>query len=218
MIAILAGMLLPALNAARERGKNIRCVSNLKQLNLARVMYSNDYQEWIYPAQGMRSGSASWISTYLTLKYTTTGNFRCPSESKYPTQTAYGMNYTTFGYRWKHDKTTMVKTTRIDRILFNEGKRYNPVLFVDGITNSQQGSGDHVAVRGDYPYFYQLTPNNVYCMSARHAKVTANAILYDGSTMALDKKLGHFSTRGGDMLLYWRPSQQTPDVFKYNFY
>ena len=219
IIAILAGMLLPALNAARERGKNIRCVSNLKQLNLARIMYSNDYQEWIYPCQGMVSNSPSWVSTYLTLKYTNNGNFRCPSELKYPTQAAYGMNYTTFGYRSNHNIARMVKTNRIDRILFNGGKRYNPVLFVDGITNSQQTSGgDHVAVRGDYPYFYQLTPNNPYCMSARHAKVTANAILYDGSTMAIDKKLGHFPTRGGDMLLYWRPSQQSPDVFKYNFY
>ena len=219
IIAILAGMLLPALNAARERGKNIRCVSNLKQLNLARVMYSNDYQEWIYPCQGMASGSVSWVSMYQTLKYTQKGNFRCPSESKYPLQAAYGMNYTTFGYRANHNVARMVKTTRIDRILVNGASRYNPVLFADGVTNSQQISGsDHVAIRGDYPRFYQIEPTAIYPSSARHAKVTANAVLYDGSTMSLDKKLGHFPTRGGNMLLYWRPAQQSPDVFKYNFY
>ena len=219
IIAILAGMLLPALNAARERGKNIRCVSNLKQLHLTRVMYNNDYQEWIYPCQGMAAGSPSWVSMYQTLKYTKSSNFRCPSELKYPTQGAYGMNYTTFGYRKNHNIARMVKTSRIDRILFNGGKRYNPVLFADGVTNSQQISGsDHVAIRGDYPKFYQIDPSALYVMSARHAKVTANALLYDGSTVALDKKLGHYPTRGGDLLLYWRPSQQTPDVFKYNFY
>ena len=221
IIAILAGMLLPALNSARERGKNIRCVSNLKQLHLARVMYSNDYQEWIYPCQGMASNSPSWVSTYQTLKYTTKSNFRCPSESKYPTQAAYGMNYTTFGYRKNHNIARMVKTTRIDRILFNGGKRYNPVFFADGVTNSQQISGsDHVAIRGDYPYFYQLSPTTIYVSSARHAKVTVNAVLYDGSTASLDKKLGHFPTRGNAdaFLHYWRPSQKSPDNFLYNFY
>ena len=222
IIAILAGMLLPALNAARERGKNIRCVSNLKQLNLARVLYSNDFQEWIYPCQGMASGSPSWQAMYgkNNLKYiTAAASLRCPSESKYPLQAAYGMNYTTFGYRANHNMARMVKTSRIDRILVNGSNRYNPVQFADGITNSQQASGgDHVAIRGDYPRFYQLDPTAPYVSSARHAKVTANAVLYDGSTMALDKTLGHFPTRGGSMLLYWRPAQQSPDVFKYNFY
>ena len=42
IITILAALLLPALNQARERGKAIKCVSNLKQLGLALDSYASD--------------------------------------------------------------------------------------------------------------------------------------------------------------------------------
>src|SRR5215211_6022936 len=64
IIAILAAMLLPTLARAKDRGKRIACLNNLKQMVLASVMYSDDMPRhpftgtttagkddlnWIYP-------------------------------------------------------------------------------------------------------------------------------------------------------------------------
>lgn len=45
IIAILAALLLPALNRAKRAGQSIPCLSNLKQLQLAWLMYLEDHQD-----------------------------------------------------------------------------------------------------------------------------------------------------------------------------
>ncbi len=47
IIAILAGMLLPALNKAKQTAQKIACVNNLKNLNTTMMYYASDYKEWI---------------------------------------------------------------------------------------------------------------------------------------------------------------------------
>ena len=45
IIAILAGMLLPALNQARARAKSANCLANLKQIGASSQFYSSDHKE-----------------------------------------------------------------------------------------------------------------------------------------------------------------------------
>ena len=49
IIAILAAMLLPALNKARTRAKAISCVNNLKQVGMAAAGYASNYNDFILP-------------------------------------------------------------------------------------------------------------------------------------------------------------------------
>ena len=49
IIAILASMLLPALNQAREVAKKINCVNNLKTIASSSLMYRNDFSDWVMP-------------------------------------------------------------------------------------------------------------------------------------------------------------------------
>ena len=49
IIALLVGLLLPALGRAREEARKTQCRSNLRQVGLAMMMYANDNRGW-YPA------------------------------------------------------------------------------------------------------------------------------------------------------------------------
>ena len=64
IIAILPGMLLPALNSARQKARAISCLSNLKQLNLTAVSYSQDYQGFIPPNYMEENGTGRFWSWY----------------------------------------------------------------------------------------------------------------------------------------------------------
>jgi len=49
IIAILAALLLPALSRARERGRRARCISNLRQIEIALHIYADDHNDSLLP-------------------------------------------------------------------------------------------------------------------------------------------------------------------------
>ena len=55
IIAILAAILLPALNSARERGRAIDCTNNLGSIMKANLMYAGDNEDYFAPYYGNKS-------------------------------------------------------------------------------------------------------------------------------------------------------------------
>ena len=80
IIAILAGMLLPALNKAKQSAMSSRCLSNLKQVGVSVRLYADDFNEYI-PANNISPlPSHVSIRTYISNGYVKNANtFVCPS-------------------------------------------------------------------------------------------------------------------------------------------
>ena len=64
IIAILASMLLPALQKARARGQNLKCLNNHVQVGKGLLMYSDDYKGYFMPFRIMEPGNTSSVRWY----------------------------------------------------------------------------------------------------------------------------------------------------------
>src|SRR5437016_8105993 len=65
IIAILAGLLLPALAKAKIKAQGIQCMSNLKQLQLAHLLYPVDNDDRITAPGNSRDERYQWVGGWL---------------------------------------------------------------------------------------------------------------------------------------------------------
>lgn len=89
VIAILAGLLLPALNMARVKARQTGCLGNMRQIGIAFGMYEVDFSGWMPRAPSDKNICRNWdyqLADYLNYKYGGSDNkswgppiFHCPA-------------------------------------------------------------------------------------------------------------------------------------------
>ncbi len=118
IIAILAAMLLPALKSAKGMARQISCLSNLKQLGTASMLYVNDFG-WLLPDEAAVPGNVffRWKTGLIFLEYLGRPNqpelgwngnaagvgrsaFACPEDTSRPSCYSVGVNQN-LNYKYK---------------------------------------------------------------------------------------------------------------------
>ena len=112
VIAVLISLLLPALNRAREAASQIKCLSNLRQLGTAFLMYTNE-NHGAFPSCATGPETPDWwiywysdqdlkdsaIARYLAPRVTA-DMFRCPSHDIVPPDGAYWFYQYSYSANW----------------------------------------------------------------------------------------------------------------------
>lgn len=119
IIAILAAILFPVFSQAREKARQASCLSNTKQMGMAVLMYTQDYDETVvlaYHNLGTGGTAGAYTNFYeswwaMTFPYNKSGQVsRCPSnpnnnynvssivDTALGLRTSYGVN--TFDFSW----------------------------------------------------------------------------------------------------------------------
>lgn len=206
IIVILASLLLPSLQKAKQRGQDLACRGNLKQMGLAAAVYTSDYNDWTVCAMpGGNNANGMWAKMFNDFGYINTkSTFKCPAEPVFEftlSRVNYGLNFYTFGAWTTHTYAKPKKAQDISRF----GRDSSLVYFVDTPPTSYSTVGigfssDSAAVAigvGVYPISSAWYP----CYARHNLKM--NAAIFDGHVESLSGT-GPSVARCRS---YWNPTQ-----------
>ena len=204
IIAILASMLLPALNQARERSRLISCAGNLKQIGTSLGMYGDNYDgmlclAWNSDAVGFAEATASYAPIYAWWGYNFLGQYlgmgigatvpckalACPAFANYRS------NYDTYsqlGFGWNHGGYSGTEVGMgLSLSVYGPGVKINRIkrasnMLVAGDKRSTEGWASYVGVIGPYG----AGDSKYYSPAHRNLRNTVNCVYLDGHVKAAD--------------------------------
>ena len=207
IIAILAAMLLPALNKTKAQAKSISCSSNMKQLALGMTLYANDYNNWMYMRyyNGSRYIYSNEVCT--DLGYATDGVLGCPSvqplKIKSGNDRTSANSYRDFGYgvnSHKSDLTLSACTNATDKYLFVQLDRIKKCEADKGFSIPLLGESIHATKGTQVPCFWR--GNETYKWNLPH-NARMNLAMSDGhiETANQNKLKQEFTGTSGSLYL-----------------
>ena len=187
IIAILAAILLPALNSARERGRAAACINNLKQIALGGTMYA-DQTDGMCPNifDDINDSNTYWNCKMEKQGFFTKESLTCPSASFTPYSNGYFIYSTTYGIMqnayWSESKKTGYNIKLLTKI-FNPSAAY---WFAD----SGDGRAD-----GTRMAFRCYNSSNENLMQLRHGEY-CNIAMLDGHVEAKERRTLRYNNGG----------------------
>ena len=230
IIAILAGMLLPALNKARDKAKTISCVSNLKQLGVLLASYQHDYNHFVplggfkplvsdYPDTGIsyNNPSALLYKYLMNLPY---GNISGQTGKHPSSLDSIGFSYFPRGKWACPTRSNQPGWTAANKFHCATTLKPNQAISAKSYKRADWKQAARLALYGDGPasmypmpaeygaYYYKLCPR-----TADFPHSGSCNVLY-GDLHANSRKCGSFSwTRTGNEVNYsynpfWRDDEK----------
>jgi hypothetical protein len=209
IIAILAGLLLPALARAKSKAKDINCISNIKQMALANVMYSGDYGLFVQPSTAANAlgNQAEWMGALIDYFARATNLIVCPDA-----KTPGPVNFENSGFNHMggggFNGAANYAYTRILNVAspaaINCSYQYNGWLYETG--NGAGGSGDGAGIEAnlgvqDPAWFYR---NETSMQNSAKTPIFVDGPWVDAwpaenDSPAADLWVGHYSSHDNEM-------------------
>jgi prepilin-type N-terminal cleavage/methylation domain-containing protein len=228
IIALLIAILLPALSSARGAARNVSCLSNVRTLGIAFMMYVNDNKgdaSSAYDVGWPSNRGKTWPDRFVETRYISSlKNVVCPDEAKQPdvinpatlgtdynarrdqaNMVSYGLNGRTWGWFRGHTEHHNTKLEYVLKATKSTGASVNTsphlILFSDSV--ARDSTYDPSSVAAGFMVYDTHNPEDItrnYRVRFRHSNGrTANIATVSGAARSIDME--DWSNR----LKFWYP-------------